>query len=100
MSDLSPRKPKNRQLLWPDSILDIQEKLLDLAIDVPLYIVGGAVRDAFLSRPVKDIDLATSGDSIRIARQITNALNGDIYVMDAERGVARVLLAATTCWRI
>jgi tRNA nucleotidyltransferase/poly(A) polymerase len=92
MSDLSPRKPKNRQLLWADSILDIQEKLLDLPIDAPLYIVGGAVRDAFLSRPVKDLDFATSGDSIKIARQIANALKGDIYVMDAERGVARVLL--------
>lgn len=92
MSDLTPRKPKNRLLLWPDSILDIQEKLLDLTIDAPLYIVGGAVRDAFLSRPVKDLDLATSGNSIKIARQITNALNGDIYVMDEERGVARVLL--------
>jgi tRNA nucleotidyltransferase/poly(A) polymerase len=92
MSDLSPRKPNNRQLLWPDSILDIQEKLLDLPIDSPIYIVGGAVRDAFLSRPVNDLDLATSGDSIKIARQITNALKGDIYVMDAERGVARVLL--------
>ena len=92
MSDLTPHKPKNRQLLWSDSILDIQEKLLDLPIDAPLYIVGGAVRDAFLSRPVKDLDLATSGDSIRIARQITNALDGDIYVMDVERGVARVML--------
>jgi tRNA nucleotidyltransferase/poly(A) polymerase len=92
MSDLTPHKPKNRQLLWSDSILDIQEKLLDLPIDAPLYIVGGAVRDAFFSRPVKDLDLATSGDSIKIARQITNALNGDIYVMDVERGVARVLL--------
>lgn len=92
MSDLTPRKPKNRQLLWPDSILDMQERLLDIAIDAPLYIVGGAVRDAFLSRPVKDLDLATSGDAIKIARQITNALNGDIYVMDTERGVARVLL--------
>jgi tRNA nucleotidyltransferase/poly(A) polymerase len=92
MSDLTPHKPKNRQLLWPDSILEIQEKLLDLPINAPLYIVGGAVRDAFLSRPVKDLDLATSGDSIKIARQIANALNGDIYVMDVERGVARVLL--------
>lgn len=88
---LEPRKPIRRTLLWPDSVLDIQDVLLNLAIDAPLYMVGGAVRDAFLSRPVKDIDLATPGPSIQIARQLADTLDADIFIMDAERGVARVL---------
>ena len=92
MSDLTPRKPKTRLMLWSDSILDIQKRIIELNLDAPLYIIGGAVRDAFLHLPVKDIDLATPGDSIKIARKIANAFKGDIFVMDDERGVARVLI--------
>jgi len=92
MSDLTPRKPKTRVMLWSDTVLDIQDKILDLNLSEPLYIIGGAVRDAFLHLPVKDIDLATPTDSIKIARKIANAFKGDIFVMDDERGVARVLI--------
>jgi len=90
--DLTPRAPELRTLLWPDSVLDFQDAILDLNLKQPLYIVGGAVRDAFLHRPVKDIDLAVPKDAVRIARKIANAFSGDLFVMDAERGVARVLL--------
>ena len=92
MTDLTPRTPTNRPLLWSDMILDLQDALLALSISDPLYIVGGAVRDALLHRPTKDIDLATPTQSIAIARQIANQRDGDIYVMDDERGVARVLI--------
>jgi len=88
--DLDPRLPSRRPLLWPDWVLDLQEKLLQQDALPPTLIVGGAVRDALMHRPVKDIDLATSGDAIRLARLLTNLLDGDIFVMDAERGVARV----------
>lgn len=92
MSDLTPHKPQYRTMLWADDILDIQDKLLELNLNIPLYIIGGAVRDAFLQFPVKDIDLATPTDSIKTARKIANAFNGDIFVMDVERGIARVLI--------
>lgn len=92
MSDLTPHKPKTRLMLWSDSILDIQETILGLNLNVPLYIIGGAVRDSFLHFPVKDIDLAMPTDSIKVARKIANAFKGDIFVMDEERGVARVLI--------
>lgn len=64
---------------------------------LPVVLVGGAVRDALLSgRPEPaDFDFAVQGDAIGLARQTANALDGDVYVMDAERGVARVLLPAT-----
>lgn len=91
MADMTPRLPQNRTLLWPDSILDLQN-ILRSKIKDELYIVGGAVRDAFLHRPVQDLDLATPGDSVRIAKTIANALSGDVYVMDAERGVARAMI--------
>jgi tRNA nucleotidyltransferase/poly(A) polymerase len=87
MNELEARTPQ-RPLIWPDTVLDICERLV---ID-GVYIVGGAVRDAYLHRPIKDLDLALAGDSIRFARHLANEFRGDIFVMDRERGVARVLL--------
>ncbi|MEO1288592.1 MAG: hypothetical protein AAFV93_12555 [Chloroflexota bacterium] len=95
MNDMTPHKPATRNLLWSDIILDIQDVLLTLNFTEPLYIVGGAVRDAFLHLPIKDIDIAVPSKSIQSARKIANAFEGDIYVMDDERGVARVLIETT-----
>lgn len=81
-----PRRP----LLWPDILADVREALPDSAGAV--YIVGGAVRDAWLHRPFQDIDLAVSGSATRLAREIANRLHGDFFVLDAERDVGRVLL--------
>lgn len=90
MNDLTPQKPY-RPLIWTDTVFDIQDLLLDT--DAPLYIVGGAVRDALLNRPIKDLDLATPGDSIAIARQVANHFpNGALFIMDEERGVARAII--------
>jgi tRNA nucleotidyltransferase/poly(A) polymerase len=91
MTNMTPRLPQSRVLLWSDSILDLQETLHGKIAD-DLYIVGGAVRDAFLHHPIKDLDLATPGDAIRIAKTIANAMKGDVYVLDAERGVARAMI--------
>lgn len=92
MVDMTPHAPQHYTLSWPDDVLTLQDVVRDLASDTPLYIVGGAVRDAMLRRPVKDIDLATSGDAISIGRRIANHFQGDFFVMDAERSVGRVLL--------
>ena len=88
MSDpLAPRRPQ-RPLRWPDFIHTIQAA----AAGTPTYIVGGSVRDAFLQRPVHDIDLTTPRDAIGLARRLANRLRGDFFIMDRERDVARVLL--------
>src|SRR6185369_5338691 len=89
MMDIAPRQP-HRPLLWPDILLDIQEFLADVSDEI--YIVGGAVRDALLHRPLHDIDLATSGHAIQIARQIANHFKGDFFVLDGDRDVGRALL--------
>lgn len=77
-----------RPLLWSDFIWDLQDILSEWAI--PCYIVGGAVRDAWLHHPIHDIDLATPNDAIGLARRLTNHLGADIYIMDEGRDVARV----------
>lgn len=96
MLDMTPHPPNRLMLTWPDEILDLRDTLLEVKRDAPVYVVGGAVRDALLRRPVKDLDLATGGNAIKLGRRIANHLQGDFYVLDAERGVARVLLEALT----
>jgi tRNA nucleotidyltransferase/poly(A) polymerase len=89
MMDLTPRQPK-RPLLWADVVLDLQDMLADTA--EPIYIVGGAVRDAYLHRPIKDLDIVTPHDALSLARKIANRLRGNFFALDTERGVGRALL--------
>lgn len=89
MFDLTPRQP-HRPLLWPDVVLDVADLLADAPN--PVYIVGGAVRDALLHRPLQDLDLAVQTHAVELARRFANRLHGDFYVLDAERDVGRVLL--------
>ena len=79
-------------LLWTDLVHDLVQLLRKRNIDTPLYLVGGAVRDACLRRAITDIDIAVDGDAVGLARQLADWLEGDVYVMDRERGVARALL--------
>jgi tRNA nucleotidyltransferase/poly(A) polymerase len=85
---LTPRDPL-RPLWWSDAVLDLQDTLSN--DDSPIYIVGGAVRDAFLHRPIHDLDIATPNSAIRLGKKIANALKGDFYVLDEERDVARAI---------
>ena len=80
------------QLSWADFVYDIAHLLRSREIATPLYLVGGAVRDAYLRREITDIDIAVAGDAISVARRVADWLDGDIYVMDRERGVARVIV--------
>lgn len=59
-----------------------------------IVLVGGAVRDALLNMIPGDLDFAVHGDAVRVARSCADLLGGAFYVMDAERGVARVILSA------
>jgi len=89
MGDLIPKSP-GTSLAWNDPVLDLPELLTDVSDAV--YIVGGAVRDAYLRRPIKDVDLVTSGSGMQLARTIANRLNGAYYPLDAERDVGRALI--------
>ncbi|MBN1201412.1 MAG: HD domain-containing protein [Anaerolineae bacterium] len=85
---LEPTIPR-RALIWPPVVDAIRAAAAD---DEDVYIVGGAVRDAYLHRPLHDLDLATSGDGRPLARRIANAFDGAYYPLDAERGVGRALI--------
>lgn len=86
MSDAGPL------LVWSEFVYDLQSLLRDKNVTTPLYIVGGAVRDAYKRAAITDIDIAVDGDAIGIAKHVADWLDADIYVMDRDRGVARVFI--------
>jgi poly(A) polymerase len=63
--------------------------------NIRVWLVGGAVRDLLLGREVHDWDVAVERDAIRLARVTADRLNADVYVLDADLDVARVLLDDT-----
>jgi tRNA nucleotidyltransferase/poly(A) polymerase len=71
----------------------VMEKLAPLSTsERPVYLVGGAVRDMLLQRPVHDLDFAVPGRTRALAKDIACQMNGALYVMDDERDITRVVL--------
>ena len=63
-----------------------------LPVDEPIYLVGGAIRDALLNRPSNDLDFVTPGDALKIARQIANNLGAAYFPLDVKRKMARLII--------
>ena len=57
-----------------------------------VYLVGGAVRDALLGRPVHDLDFVLERNAIKTARHVADALQADFYPLDSERDTGRVIV--------
>ncbi len=57
-----------------------------------VYLVGGAVRDLLLGKPVHDLDFVLAQDSVRLAKAVKNRFQGVWYTLDDERQTARVIL--------
>lgn len=58
----------------------------------PVYLVGGAVRDALLGRTSHDLDFTVGEGAVKLAYKVGNSLGVPAYVMDRERDVGRVVL--------
>jgi tRNA nucleotidyltransferase (CCA-adding enzyme) len=46
------------------------------SLGMPVYLVGGSVRDLLLGRPSGDIDLAVEGDGLRFAARLADEVGG------------------------
>ena len=57
-----------------------------------IYLVGGAVRDILLGRPIRDFDFTAEGLVRPIGKSIAKTLNGAYYVLDDEREMVRVII--------
>lgn len=60
------------------------------AWSAPLWLVGGAVRDALVGQSPHDIDLVVAGDALALARALANTVGGQLAILDPGDGVARI----------
>jgi poly(A) polymerase len=58
----------------------------------PVFLVGGAVRDHLMGLDSRDLDFAVKEGAIQLGRRVADASGGAFYILDAERGTARVLM--------
>jgi poly(A) polymerase len=63
------------------------------------WVVGGAVRDALIDRPVVDLDLAVAADERETAGAIARAAGGHSFELSAEFGSWRAL-APDRAWHV
>jgi tRNA nucleotidyltransferase/poly(A) polymerase len=68
------------------------KEILDVIKPSGAFLVGGAVRDRLLNKPVRDLDFALPGDVVPYAKEVADRLDGDYYLLDRDRGAARVIL--------
>src|SRR5215211_392893 len=77
-------KNQNFAELLKGSLGESRFRLLQLVVeeatqrDLPLYVVGGAVRDLVLGRPLNDFDLIVEGDAIALARSLAAQHDGRV----------------------
>jgi len=55
------------------------------------WIVGGALRDELLGRPVRDFDVAVAGDPARAARTLAQDVHGPVFRLSEAFGAWRVI---------
>jgi tRNA nucleotidyltransferase (CCA-adding enzyme) len=87
---MSPKSPSPLSSQnWPFDLTDLPK---------PAYLVGGAVRDAWLQRSVAhlDLDFVLPQKAVKTARQIANRYGGGYVLLDAERQIARVVFDRAT----
>jgi putative nucleotidyltransferase with HDIG domain len=81
--------PTTSALIFPSILDSVRNTLPD---GQTVYLVGGAVRDALLGRPIHDLDFVVEHDAIKLARRVANSLKADFYPLDPERDTGRVIV--------
>jgi poly(A) polymerase len=68
-------------------------------LDLPAWVVGGAVRDRLLGRPTTDYDVALEGDPAPAARRLARRAGGHAFELSEQFGVWRVV-ARDRSWQL
>ena len=80
----------------PERASKFSDLLKQIAELVPekrnIYLVGGAVRDFIIKRPIHDWDFVMEGDVRPISKKVADYFRGAYYLLDEERYVTRVIL--------
>ena len=80
---------QTKNLLTSEMFAVVQEKLKE---NNHVYLVGGAVRDVLMMRPLHDMDFVVIGSAANVAKKLADELEGGFYMLDEERDIARVVL--------
>ncbi len=70
------------------------KRLASLCRDRGAYIVGGAIRDALLGLPVKDVDIVFPDDPTDLAKSFARQMSGSWFWLDKDRRQSRVVFNA------
>ncbi len=81
--------PTANPFILPGILEEIRTVLPD---SQPVYLVGGAVRDALLNRETHDLDFVLKRDALKVGREVSNALGAAYFPLDEERETARLIL--------
>ena len=81
----------------PSGQLELLKSAGSIARDegVPMYLVGGTVRDMLLGRPVEDLDLVVVGDAETMASIVAKRLSGQV-VSRSQFSTAKVKVAGVS----
>ena len=71
------------------ALLELRRRALEESL--PVYLVGGPVRDVLMGMPIKDLDFVVEGDAPQIASQLAQLLAGQV-VVHSTFGTASVIL--------
>ncbi|ABB15425.1 CCA tRNA nucleotidyltransferase [Carboxydothermus hydrogenoformans] len=71
--------------------MDILQKVREVIKDSKTYFVGGSVRDMLLSRPVKDVDLATFQKPREVGEKLLKAFGGNFFPLKEELLIYRLV---------
>lgn len=87
------RHKERPEIIFMFPLPPLVKRVIDvLPAEQEIYLVGGAVRDIFLSRPSYDLDFALPANGISTARKVANALSADFLPLDDERDTGRVIV--------
>jgi len=64
------------------------------ALAMPIYLVGGPVRDLLLGRPSADVDLMVEGEALVLATALAEALGGAVRATHSRFGTVKLRLPA------
>ncbi len=72
---------------------ELLQTVKDILSTTEAFVVGGAVRNRLLNRPILDFDIILPKDPSLYAKAMAEKLGGSFFPLDVERGVIRVSLS-------
>jgi tRNA nucleotidyltransferase (CCA-adding enzyme) len=79
VTQLITRSLKSVAPAWAQKLIEQIREVADTE-EVPVYLVGGVVRDLLLERPNEDLDLVVEGEGIAFAQALASKVNGRCHI--------------------